>query len=66
MDRERIIRPLLFFLPTLVFIIALTAPGGEYAFRAGPVAEVSPGVLPTYASAVDKVLYLYSSPFGPW
>ena len=66
MEREKAVRTLLFFLPTLVFIIALTAPGGEYAFRTGPLAEVAIGELPSYAAAEGKVLYLYSSPYGPW
>lgn len=66
MDREKVIRTLLFFLPTLVFIIALTAPGGEYSFRAGPLAEVAIGELPSYVATEGKVLYLYSSPYGPW
>lgn len=66
MRREAVIRTLLFFLPTLVFIIALTSPGGDYAFRSGPLAEVALGQLPSYVAAEDKTLYLYSSPYGPW
>ncbi len=66
MRREQVIRTLLFFLPTLVFIIALTAPGGDYAFRVGPLAEVAAGQLPYYVYALDKTLHLYSSPYAPW
>ena len=66
MRREQVIRTSLFFLPTLVFIIALTAPGGEYAFRTGPLAEVSIGQTPQYVGVDGKALYLYSSPYAPW
>ena len=66
MRREAIIRTLLFFFPTLVFVIALTAPGGEHAFRTGPLAEVSIGQPPHYVYVSNKTLYLYSSPYAPW
>jgi len=66
MQREQVIRTLLFFLPSLVFIIALTAPGGDYAFRAGPLAEVAAGQLPHYVYVSNKTLHLYSSPYAPW
>ncbi|ACB39741.1 hypothetical protein [Pyrobaculum neutrophilum] len=66
MSREAAARTLLFFLPTLVFIIALTAPGGDYAFRTGPLGEVQPGSLPYYVAVENKTLYLYSSPYAPW
>jgi hypothetical protein len=56
----------LFFLPSLVFLIALTAPGGEYVYRWGPIANVGPGALPTYVAFRDATLYLYSSPYAPW
>ncbi len=46
--------------------MALTAPGGEYVFRSGPLAEVNIGSLPTYVKADGGTLYLYSSPYGPW
>ena len=66
MRREQVIRTLLIFLPSLVFIIALTAPGGEHAFRTGPLAEVSVGQVPQYVYVENKTLYLYSSPYTPW
>ena len=66
MEWDKVKRTLLFFLPTLVFLIALTAPGGEYAFRSGPLGEVRLGALPAYVGVVNKTLYLYSSPYGPW
>ncbi|MFZ8807862.1 MAG: hypothetical protein ACO2PN_07125, partial [Pyrobaculum sp.] len=66
MQREQVIRTLLFFLPTLVFIIALTAPGGDYAFRAGPLAEVAVGQFPYYVYVSNKTLHLYSSPYAAW
>ena len=66
MQREQVIRTLLLFLPTLVFIIAPTAPGGDYAFRTGPLAEVAAGQLPYYVYVSNKTLHLYSSPYAPW
>ncbi|MEZ0318433.1 MAG: hypothetical protein ABWK05_00345 [Pyrobaculum sp.] len=66
MQWEGVKRALLFFLPTLVFLIALTAPGGEYAFRSGPLGEARPGPLPSYVGVANKTLYLYSSPHAPW
>jgi len=62
----RLKRALLLFLPALVFVIALTAPGGEHAFRAGPLAEVSAGQVPQYVHAANKTLHLYSSPYASW
>ncbi|MEM0483221.1 MAG: hypothetical protein QW434_00755 [Pyrobaculum sp.] len=66
MAEAKIKRFFLFFLPSLVFVIALTAPGGEYVFRWGPLANVGPGALPPYALFSDNVLYLYSSPYAAW
>jgi hypothetical protein len=66
MWREEAARTLLLFLPTLVFIIALTAPGGDYAFRTGLLAEVAVGQLPYYVYVSNKTLHLYSSPHVPW
>ncbi|RFA94162.1 hypothetical protein [Pyrobaculum aerophilum] len=63
---NKIKRFFLFFLPTLVFLIALTSPGGEYVFRWGPLAHVEQGALPPYAVFKDSVLYLYSSPYSAW
>lgn len=59
-------RSLLFFLPTLVFLIGLTSSYGEFVFRPGPPAHVSPGILPSYAVFYNNTLYLYSSPYAPW
>lgn len=66
MDVVKVKKFFVFFFPLLVFVIVLTAPGGEYVFRAGPPAEVAPGLLPSYVGVVGDVLYLYSSPYAPW
>jgi len=63
---EKVKRVFLFFLPSLVFLIALTSPHGDYVFVSGPPAEVGPGALPSYAAWRGGVLYLYSSPYAPW
>ncbi|MFN3805348.1 MAG: hypothetical protein ACK4SY_09845 [Pyrobaculum sp.] len=64
--RRGVVRFLLVFLPSLVFIIALTAPAGDYVFRAGPLGEVGPGEMPPYVLFAGGTLYLYSSPYGTW
>lgn len=64
--RRGVFRFLLLFLPSLVFVIALTSPGGDYVFRAGPLGEVSVGEVPPYVVYSGDVLYLYSSPYGVW
>ena len=66
MRSEAAARTLLLFFPTLVFLIALTAPGGDYAFRTGPLAEVAVGEVPSYVAVEGKTLYLYSSPYAVW
>jgi len=66
MRREQATRTLLFFLPTLVFFIVFTAPGGDYVFRASPLMEVAAGRLPYYVYVLDKTFHLYSSPYASW
>ncbi|MEZ0248547.1 MAG: hypothetical protein ABWJ97_04680 [Thermoproteus sp.] len=66
MQWEKVKRALLFFLPTLVFLTAFTAPGGEYVFGSGTLGEVVVGPLPPYVGVANRTLYLYSSPYGPW
>lgn len=63
---DRVKRTFVFFFPSLVFLIALTSPYGEYVFGSGPLASVSAGVLPSYAAYSHYTLYLYSSPYAPW
>lgn len=59
-------RFLLLFLPLLVFVVALTAPGGESSFQVGPPAEARPSLASPYVAWRGGAIYLYSGPYTAW